>query len=592
MDFVKVMAAACIAASVAFGQTQIGTSTTYWQLTGSGTNQMLTISGTGDMPNFTNASDQPWYSQRDNITSVVISSGVTSIGSTAFRYVSKLTSVTIPGTVTSIAYYAFGNCARLTSVTIPNSVTTISSIAFTNCTGLTAFNVDDDNNNYASIDGVLFNKAETSLFIYPAGKTETTYTIPNSVTSIEGYVFQNCSKLTSVVIPNSVTSIGVYAFSRCTGLTSVTIPNSVTSIGYGAFEICTGLTSVTIPISVTSLGGYVFSGCTGLTEIINYRGSPQDGSIFSGVPRNIPLYVPGGALSAYQTADLWNIFTNILPITVVEIGTQPTAANTSFGGISGNLSVAASITENVPTEATLGYQWYSNATANNEDGEAVEGATGATFTLPANLSAGTHYFYCVVSATYAADVVSATATVTVAKANPQYTAPTNLTTKVGQTLADVLPALSGGWAWMNPAEVIAAPAGEQTHKAKFTPADAANYNVLTDIDVKVAVSAATPIKNIQKSDGRFGIRLSKNVVSDKAEFEVILPNDKVLEVKAIIYDNTGNVVFEETERGANVSWNLTNGAGRNVANGSYLIVVEAKSAKGTYAYSAKVGVKR
>jgi len=103
---------------------------------------------------------------------------------------------------------------------------------------------------------------------------------------------------------------------------------------------------------------------------------------------------------------------------------------------------------------------------------------------------------------------------------------------------------------------------------------------------------SNPIKNIQKSDGRTGIRLSKNVVSDKAEFEVILPNDKVLEVKAVIYDNTGNVVFETSGRDAKLSWNLTNNAGRNVANGSYLIVVEAKGINGNYAYSAKVGVKK
>jgi Leucine-rich repeat (LRR) protein len=103
----------------------------------------------------------------------------------------------------------------------------------------------------------------------------------------------------------------------------------------------------------------------------------------------------------------------------------------------------------------------------------------------------------------------------------------------------------------------------------------------------------TPIYNTQKSDGRTGIRLSKNIVSDKAEFYVILPNDdKVLEVKAVIYDNVGNVVFEKVERGAKLSWNLTNIAGRNVANGSYLIVAQARGAKGTYAYSAKVGVKR
>jgi len=109
-------------------------------------------------------------------------------------------------------------------------------------------------------------------------------------------------------------------------------------------------------------------------------------------------------------------------------------------------------------------------------------------------------------------------------------------------------------------------------------------------------NGGNPIKgnNIQKSDGRVGIRLtSGNIVSQKAEFEVILPdNDKVQKVKTVIYDNTGNVVFDRVERGARVSWNLTNNAGRNVANGTYLIIAEARGAKGSYTYSAKVGVKR
>jgi hypothetical protein len=105
---------------------------------------------------------------------------------------------------------------------------------------------------------------------------------------------------------------------------------------------------------------------------------------------------------------------------------------------------------------------------------------------------------------------------------------------------------------------------------------------------------STPINKMQNGDTRFGIKFtSGNIVSDKAEFAVILPdNDRVLEVKAVIYDNTGNVVFEKTERVAKVSWDLTNAAGRSVANGTYLIIAEAKGAKGTYAYSAKVGVKR
>jgi hypothetical protein len=127
---------------------------------------------------------------------------------------------------------------------------------------LTAIEVASDNVTFYSLDGVLFSK-DKNLIQYPAGKQETSYAIPNSVTSIGNYAFYGCTGLTEVTIPNSVTSIGNYAFYGCTGLTEVTIPDSVTSIG--AFYGCTGLMKVTIPNSVTSIGG--FYGCTGLTEV-------------------------------------------------------------------------------------------------------------------------------------------------------------------------------------------------------------------------------------------------------------------------------------------------------------------------------------
>ncbi|MDR0304853.1 MAG: CIA30 family protein [Chitinispirillales bacterium] len=107
-------------------------------------------------------------------------------------------------------------------------------------------------------------------------------------------------------------------------------------------------------------------------------------------------------------------------------------------------------------------------------------------------------------------------------------------------------------------------------------------------------SAPNAIKDVKKSGGR-GIKIIPgSIVSQSAEIAVVLPDDeRVAEVKAVIYDNIGNVVFERTERGDKVLWNLTNSAGRGVANGSYLVFVEVKGFKGTVkTYSAKLGVKR
>ena len=184
--------------------------------------------------------------------------------------------VTIPETVTyngttysvtSIGNYAFTDCYSLTSITIPNSVTSIGWYAFSGCSSLTSINVDVNNPNYCSIDGVLFNKDKTTLIQYPIGNTRTEYTIPNSVTSIGEGAFGDCSSLTSITIPNSVTSIGSYAFRDCSSLTSITIPNSVTSIGDYALGYCSSLTSITIGNSVTSIGDCAFSGCSSLTSI-------------------------------------------------------------------------------------------------------------------------------------------------------------------------------------------------------------------------------------------------------------------------------------------------------------------------------------
>jgi len=105
--------------------------------------------------------------------------------------------------------------------------------------------VDANNAYYKDIDGNLYTKDGKTLVQYAIGKTATTFTIPNSVTSIGDWAFDDCDNLTSVVIPDSVTSIGDYAFYYCDSLTSVVIGDSVTNIGYRAFYGCDYLTSIT-----------------------------------------------------------------------------------------------------------------------------------------------------------------------------------------------------------------------------------------------------------------------------------------------------------------------------------------------------------
>ena len=178
----------------------------------------------------------------------------------------KDASYTIPDGVTSIGDGAFGSTS-LASIEIPDSVTNIGNQAFINSTSLESIKVKEGNTAYTSVKGVLFTKDKTDLILYPARKTDTSYIIPNGVTSISDAAFYGCESLTNVTIPNSVTSIGERAFYQCTGIINIDLPKGITRINEQTFFECTGLTGVVIPDSVTSIGQEAFLGCASLMDV-------------------------------------------------------------------------------------------------------------------------------------------------------------------------------------------------------------------------------------------------------------------------------------------------------------------------------------
>ena len=200
---------------------------------------------------------------------------VTSIGDNAFVSCSSLVVIRIPHGITSIGRGAFSCCDSLTTVSISDSVTTIGMLAFFSCASLTNIVVAEANTNYKDIDGNLYTKDGKCLVQYAIGKTETAFTIPNSVTNIYNYAFSCSNILTNVVLPDSLTWINSDAFLECTSLTSIIIPDNVIYIGGNAFCYCISLKSIVIGNSVESIGYFAFFHCS-LSNAVYFKGTSSD----------------------------------------------------------------------------------------------------------------------------------------------------------------------------------------------------------------------------------------------------------------------------------------------------------------------------
>lgn len=217
-----------------------------WTLDGGGT---LTISGTGDMENYAiiNIYDndggfgyqsggykqRPWP-EPDNVKTIIIESGVTSIGSSAFEAYNALERVYIADSVEIIGAFAFGYCSQLKSVKMPIKLDRIEGLAFRCCTNLPEIE------------------------------------IPFGTSHIGVFAFEDCDSLTDITIPGSVSRIGPKAFYGCDGLSNVSILNGVASVGSSAFENCINLSDIVIPKSITTIGNYTFYKCNKLTNIYYY----------------------------------------------------------------------------------------------------------------------------------------------------------------------------------------------------------------------------------------------------------------------------------------------------------------------------------
>ena len=242
------------------------------------------------------------YPIGNNDNNYAVPEGVTEIRAYAFSQCNELNTVTLPSTLQIIGMGAFNGCGNLQTITIPINVSSIEESALSGCYNLQAINVDAANATYSSVDGVLFNKAQTTLLLYPKYKTGATYSIPGTVTTLVKGSFSNCQFLVTLNIPASVTSIQEATIVYCYTLkainvnsanpkyyskdgvlfnkskthlilypsekssTSYTVPGTVKYIDMYAFAITRNLTKIKLPSSLTSIGPIAFSN-SALTSI-------------------------------------------------------------------------------------------------------------------------------------------------------------------------------------------------------------------------------------------------------------------------------------------------------------------------------------
>ena len=238
-----------------------------------------------ELPNSLTIIEESAFRGCTGLTSIAIPDSVTTLVQHAFDGCSGLTSVTFGenSQLSFIGNHVFGDCTELTSITIPDSVTYLDDCAFYNCSGLTSVTIPDSVTKVSSsiFEGCtnLIQKENGVSYIdkwvIDCDTTVTSVNLREDTVGIGVSAFQGCNNLASISIPDTVTRICEYAFDDCSGLTNVTFGENsqLASIGTNTFRNCSSLTSIEIPYNVTNIGYYAFNGCNSIANITVAQGN-------------------------------------------------------------------------------------------------------------------------------------------------------------------------------------------------------------------------------------------------------------------------------------------------------------------------------
>ncbi|MDY2623928.1 MAG: leucine-rich repeat domain-containing protein [Alloprevotella sp.] len=250
-----------------------------------------------------------------------ISYDVTSIGAEVFKDQYVITSLTIPEGYTTIGEGAFMGCTGLTNLSIPASVTAIGRKAFYDCSNAGfALTIAEGNQNFTTDANVLYDKAKTTIYAVPSNIT--TYDIPETVTNIGDYAFNECISLNTINVPATISHIGEGVFEGCTSLNVITLNEGLESIGAYAFKGCATAPTMKVPSTVKTIGKEAFAGMVLLTSTTLPDGltAIADG-LYEGCSRLTAVTIPAGVTSIGSKAFSGTVLTKLgLPDGLTEIG--------------------------------------------------------------------------------------------------------------------------------------------------------------------------------------------------------------------------------------------------------------------------------
>lgn len=253
------------------------------------------------------------------LAAIEFGKGLETIGTYAFQG-TAITDLVIPEGVTAIEDYILIGAA-VKSVTIPKSATSVGCIGY-GAKNLEKIAVQSGNTAFVAQDNVLYNYDMTKLISYPAGKTNTTFTVPKTVTTLGTGAFYCALNLATIHIGEHVKTLEDWVFYG-SGLTSVIIPDSVTTMGYGPFDQCASLVSAVIGAGIKETPYRIFQDCTNLEsvtfkeglEIIGMRCMMNCNKI-----KTVKLPSTVKSISGYAFYNCKNLTTINIPTSVTYIG--------------------------------------------------------------------------------------------------------------------------------------------------------------------------------------------------------------------------------------------------------------------------------